>query len=168
MVFSKRFADPYQSYGILPTPQNSPIKDQQPKNYIGASLYPLPYQAVLVLEGCPFQNLLSWDISVSSKSIKVKIQWSSNLKSTDGCILREKIPKNLTKSLCLHDLARPLWYLSSSQDKVTVNFEWAISKVIPSNPSTVSLSSNWNISLSGPDSPKTPYNSSRIRNFDSG
>ena len=115
MVFSESFSTPNQSLSILPTPQSLPIKDQHPKNYIGSSFYPLPYQAVLVLEGCSLQDLLSWDISISSKSIKVKIQWSSNLKSTKGCIHREKIPNNLIESLCLHDLAQPLWSLVLSR-----------------------------------------------------
>lgn len=165
MVFTKRFDSLKHSSGLLPTPSSPPVADLQADNYVGASLYPLPYEAVVVLEGCSLQDLLSWDLSVSTKSIKVKVHWSCHSNSSNGCILQEKLPKNLIKSLCLHDLARPSWSISSSQTKVSINFDWSISKAVPAISSKVSSSPNCPVSAYPF---KTPIQPDIKSNFDSG
>ena len=119
-----------KSFGLLPSPKSPPISGLQADKYVGSSTYPLPYDAVVVLEGCSIENLLSWDISVSSKAIKVKIEWSCQPNNSNGCVIQEKVPKNLIKALRLHDLARPLWSLTSSSSKISIRFEWSIPKAV--------------------------------------
>ena len=58
--------------------------------------------------------------------------------------------------------------LLSSHDKVSVNFEWSISKDICSISLTLSSSPKQNSSPAGLNSPKTPYKPTRNQNFDSG
>lgn len=154
--------------GLLPPPKCSPISDSKAINFVGNSTYPLPYEAVVVLEGCSIVNILSWDMSVSPKVVKVKVEWSCQPNSSIGCILHEKFPKNLIEALRLHNLARPSWSLSSSTSKITTHFEWPISKdFMPTSP-TESSSLIHNLPLPCSTSPKTPIYGGKIRNFDSG
>ena len=83
------------SPGLLPTPRSRPNPDLRAENYIGSSLYPIPFQAVIMLDGCSLSDLVSWDLSVSSKVLKVKLDWSCDTKSSSNYNLQEKILPNL-------------------------------------------------------------------------
>lgn len=114
--------------GLLPTPTSPPIKDFKPEAYVGASFLPVPFQVVSLLEGCPIDNVISWDLSVSTKSLKLKIEWSSRHTTTDGCIFSEIFPNHILKTLSLYNIGNPTWTTTSSPNKLVLRLDWQISK----------------------------------------
>ena len=155
------------SCGLLPTP-NLPPKDGLPvKSYLGSSFYPLPLQAVSLLEGCPIDEVISWDISVSTKCVKIKVVWSCQAKSSDSYSLKEKLPPNLLKAISYYDLARPSWSSSSSSNKLTFVINWPFLSSTPSiSPVTSPTKSKTTASIN--HVLKTPNSNASYHNFDSG
>ena len=149
------------SSGLLPKPDSQPTPNLHPEKYVGSSLFPLPFQAVLLLEGSSLLELVSWDLSVSTKSLKIKMDWSCDTKSFSGCSLNEKLPPNLIRSLCLHDLANPSWSISSSSSKISIRIEWPISKPVSAKSSINSSSIK---QMSSPVIPQTPKSASQAEN----
>ena len=164
----KNYYNPSSSPGLLPTPCYDPTPDLQAGKYIESSLFPVPYQAVVILEGCPLIDLISWDLSASNKAVKVKLEWSSDPKSSPNFKLHEKLPTNLVKALCLYQLTRPSWSMTSSSSKTTRHFEWSISSAISPKSSNISSTTNKNLSPFSSDSPKTPHQPEKMKFFDSG
>ena len=63
--------------GILPMPNSPAIKNNDFSSYIKRSYFAITYQAIIALEHCDIHELLSWDINVSIKTIKIKVEWST-------------------------------------------------------------------------------------------
>lgn len=126
------------SSGLLPSPSNHPKQGLPAKYYVGLSSYPLPFQAVVLLEGCCLDEVISWDLSVSSKILKIKIVWSRQAKSNSSYSLNEKLPLNILKAISTFDLARPSWSTSSSGNKLTFNINWPFLSSKPSSSPDIS------------------------------
>lgn len=164
----KSYATLSSTSGLLPTPSTDPLPGLHPNNYIESSLFLIPYQAVVVLQGCQLADLLSWDLAPSAKSVKAKIKWSSDPKSSSNFKLCDKLPTNLVKGLCLYDLSRPLWSMSSSPTKITCRFEWSVSSSVLTSPSNISPSINQKLPPVSSNSPKTPHQTNNPKPLDSG
>lgn len=117
------------SPGLLPTPSSPPYKNLSPDCYVGSSYFPLPYQLVLLLEGCPLDSIVSWDISVSKKQLKLKLVWSLYSRPSTGCLLREVLPSHIFKSISSHDLGSPSWSTSCSSSQTSLRIDWPLNKL---------------------------------------
>jgi hypothetical protein len=96
---------PNASTGLLPTPTCPTIKSNNPNDFIKGSFYPIPYQAIIAIEGAKTHELLTWDINVTSQSVKVKMEWSV----LDGSTLvkSDSIPKAVVNSISTYNLIQP-------------------------------------------------------------
>ena len=112
-----------KSSGILPTPRSPAIKNGVPASYVKSSYYPIPYQAIIVTESCDIHEILSWDINVSSKLVKIKVEWSLS-KNSNG--INAPIPKAVYNSIAAYNLGNPTWSSSYSMDKLSLKVEWKI------------------------------------------
>ena len=131
--------------GILPIPKSPIIKDGAPTSYIKPSYYRtikpsyIPYQAIIAIENCDIHEVLSWDISVNVKSIKIKVDWSL-AKDNNGTT--DLLPKAVYDSISSYDIGKPIWSSSFSSNKLSLKVEWKIidpntsntSHVIPPSP----------------------------------
>ncbi len=125
--------------GILPIPKSPIIKDGAPSSYIKPSYYPIPYQAIIAIENCDIHEVLSWDISVNVKSIKIKVDWSLAI---DNNGTTDLFPKAVYDSISSYDIGKPIWSSSFSSNKLSLKVEWKIidpntsntSHVIPPSP----------------------------------
>ena len=108
--------------GILPTPNSPGIKNGDISSYIKRSYYPIPYQAIIALENCDIHELLSWDINVSVKSIKIKVEWSTA--KSNGNI--ELLPKAVYNSIASYNLTQPTWSSSFNNQSLSLKVEWKI------------------------------------------
>ena len=81
--------------GILPFPKSPTIKNGVPASYIKQSYFPIPYQAIIAIESCNINDVLSWDINVSTKTIKVRIEWSMSNDNSSN----EMFPKAIYNSI---------------------------------------------------------------------
>ena len=107
--------------GILPTPNSPGIQNGDISSYIKRSYYPIPYQAIIALENCDIHELLSWDINVSIKSIKIKVEWSTA--KNNGSI---KLPKAVYNSIASYNLTQPTWSSSFNNQTLSFKVEWKI------------------------------------------
>ena len=124
---------------IHPTPRSPAIKNGVPASYVKSSYYPIPYLAIIVTESCDIHEILSWDINVSSKLVKIKVEWSVS-KNSNG--INAPIPKAVYNSISAYNLGHPTWSSSYSMDKLSLKVEWKIndpsSNITPSMaPSTI-------------------------------
>ena len=149
-------------------PLIDPSPGLKPEKYIDSSLFPVPYQAVIILKEAPLKDLISWNLSTSSKAVKVKLEWSCDPNPHSNFKLQEKLPINLIKALCLYELTRPSWSMTSSTTKISCNFEWSLSSFTSDKSSNILTTSNQNISLVSSNSPKTPFQRETTKYFDSG
>ena len=69
MVFSS------SNPGLLPTPNSPKIISKSMKDYIHPSFYPIPFQAVNIVESLNINCPPTWDLNVTSKNIKFKAEW---------------------------------------------------------------------------------------------
>ena len=115
--------------GILPIPRSPGIKNGVPADYIKPSYYPIPYQAVIAIENCNIHQLLSWDINVAVKSIKIKLEWSLANSSSNTPI--SPIPKSVCNSISSYNLGFPSWSSSFANGKLSLKVEWKIIDVKP-------------------------------------
>ena len=109
--------------GILPIPKSPIIKDGAPTSYIKPSYYPIPYQATIAIENCDIHEVLSWDISVNVKSIKIKVDWSL-AKDNNGTT--DLFPKAVYNSISSYNIGKPIWSSSFSNSKLSLKVEWKI------------------------------------------
>ncbi len=63
------------SPGLLPNPNCPVLKSPNAQDYVKRSNYPIPYQAVGIIESCNVRCSPTWDINVTSNSIHFKLQW---------------------------------------------------------------------------------------------
>ena len=110
--------------GILPIPKSPGIKNGDPRSYIKHSHYPIPYQAVIAIESCDINNVLSWDINVSTKNIKIKIEWSLAQDVVNG--YKDPFPKAINSSISSYLLHQPSWSTSCSDNKLLLKVDWKI------------------------------------------
>jgi hypothetical protein len=108
--------------GILPFPKSPTIKNGVPASYIKQSYFPIPYQAIIAIESCNISDVLSWDINVSTKSIKVRIEWSMSNDNSSN----EMFPKAIYNSISSYHLVHPTWSSSCSNNKLNLKVEWKI------------------------------------------
>lgn len=149
--------NPGLSSGLLPTPKSPVIENGMPESYIKRSYFPIPYQLVVVVEGCNINNVLAWDINVTSKSVKVKVEYSIIDESTNS-LNCELFPRAVVDSISTYDLEQPVWSSSFSSKKLAIRIEW-IRRV----------SAKDGVHCVSPNGMFTPKNSSKFRsNLDSG
>ena len=117
------------SPGLLPTPSRQP-NDANFDSFIGRSYYPLPYPLVTILEGSELSNLISWDISVNSKQLKLKLEWSVSSKVSNSSSFSDLLPKNVIQAINIYEIFQPSWSISAAKSKLSTKIEWQIS---PSN-----------------------------------
>lgn len=115
---------PNASTGLLPTPTCPTIKSNNPNDFIKGSFYPIPYQAIIAVEGAKTHELLTWDINVTSQSVKVKMEWSV----VDGSTLvkSDSIPKAVVNSISTYNLIQPAWSTSYSSKKFSLKCDWKL------------------------------------------
>lgn len=115
---------PNASTGLLPTPTCPTIKSNNPNDFIKGSFYPIPYQAIIAIEGAKTHELLTWDINVTSQSVKVKMEWSV----LDGSTLvkSDSIPKAVVNSISTYNLIQPAWSTSYCSKKFSFKCDWKL------------------------------------------
>ena len=126
------------SPGILPTPRSPIIKDGVPASYIKQSYYPIPYPAIIAIENSNIHEVISWDINVNHKSIKIKVDWAL---AKDKMETKSIFPKSVYDSISSYNINQPTWSSSCSRDKLSLKVEWKISNPNPSNTSKISTPS---------------------------
>ncbi|CAB4044704.1 Hypothetical predicted protein [Paramuricea clavata] len=145
-----------KSPGLLPTPNSPIIKSSNMDNYIKSSCVPIPYQAVMVAESCSsIVDISSWDINVSTKSLKIKFEWATG----DGTrsMSKDPFPKAVIKAISSYNLSQPSWSTSYSNKKLLLHVEWKITA--PNDPKSDSKSYAYSPSL---NPLSTPFQSSSI------
>ena len=140
--------------GILLTPKTPSIKNGAPASYVKPSYYPLPYQAVIAIENCDIHEVLSWDINVNTKGIKIKIEWSLE-KDNNGTT--DILPKAIYNSISSYNLCQPSWSSSFTTNKLSLKVEWKINQPNSTN----------NIQQVNPASPTHPHGYSPGSSFNS-
>ena len=115
-----------QSPGLLPTPTRQLIREKSDP-FVGRSYYPLPFPLITVLEGSKLTELISWDISVSSSHLKLKIEWSTSSKESDSSLSSDIIPINILQAIQFYNLMQPSWSTSCAKSKLSTKIEWKIS-----------------------------------------
>lgn len=117
------FNNPGLSPGILPVPNTPLIEKGTPEHYIKRSYFPIPYQVIVAVDGCKVNEVLAWDINVTSKSVKIKVEYSLNESSTipPTCDL---FPKAVVDSISTYNLVQPSWSSSFCLKKLVVRIEW--------------------------------------------
>lgn len=141
-------------FGILPTPNSPKIASTNMNMYVKRSFYPIPYQVVCAIESCNVDSISSWDINVTDKNIKVKVQYDLKdkvLTDSDDVIF----PKAVINSIKTYNIVQPTWSTSCNQKKLCLKIDWKL--ISPSqdssyvSPSTFSTPQNSG-SKSYPDS----------------
>ncbi len=145
---------PNVSAGLLPTPTSPIIKSDNPEDYIKSSNYPIPYQAMIAVEGANTHELLTWDINVTTQNVKVKIEWSVLDGSTS--VKSDSIPKTVINSISLYNLTQPSWSTSYSTKRFSFKCDW---KLVSTKPTL-----NNSFSPSTPSNFKSPNDSGYISN----
>lgn len=92
--------------GLLPTPNSPPITSANMDYFISPSKFPLPYQAVSIIESFPLICSPTWDLNVSSKNVKLKLEWSISGNGKVGGS-SDIFPKPVLKSLATYGLNQP-------------------------------------------------------------
>ena len=142
-----------RSPGLLPTPSSPIIKSSNMDNYIKSSCFPIPYQAVMVVESCSsIVDISSWDINVSTKSLKIKFEWSTG----DGTrsMSKDPFPKAVIKAISSYNLSQPLRSTSYSNKKLLLRVEWKITATNDPNSDSKSY-----VYSPSPNPPSTPFQS---------
>ena len=55
------------TYGLLPTPNSPRLNSTNPNDFVKSSLFPLPYQAVHIIESLEINSPPTWLINVKKK-----------------------------------------------------------------------------------------------------
>lgn len=103
--------------GLLPTPNSPILIHLDSSKYIKQSYYPIPYSASIGIEGYAdnIERVTSWDINVSNKTVKLKIEWCVCDSSTNA--LKTIFPKDVTNSISTYNVNQPTWSTSYSTKK---------------------------------------------------
>ncbi|CAB4034136.1 Hypothetical predicted protein [Paramuricea clavata] len=125
-----------KSPGLLPNPNSPIIKSSNMDNYIKSSHFPIPYQAVMVVESC------SSIVDISS---------------CDGTrsMSKDPFPKAVIKAISSYNLSQPSWSTSYSNKKLLLRVEWKITA--PNDPKSDSKSYAYSPAL---NPLSTPFQSS--------
>ena len=156
-----------KSPGLLPTPIRQSSQDNADP-FVGRSYYPLPYPLLIILEGSQLSKLISWDISVSSKQAKLKLEWSTSSDASDYSSNVAIFPEHILQALKLFNLAQPSWSISTAKSKLTTKVEWQISHSKSNLPHPVSPNLNTSASSFEPHDFKTPLSQNFKNTPDSG
>lgn len=151
-------------FGILPTPNSPKIHSTNMNMYVKHSYYPIPYQVVCAIESCNVDSISSWDINVTEKTIKVKVQYDLTDKVQRVCD-NVMFPKAVINSIKTYNVAQPTWSTSFNQKKLCLKIDWKLtspshdtSYISPSTFSTPANSTNFGATI---DSGYKSYNNSR-------
>ena len=149
--------------GLLPTPNTPQIHSPNPEDYVKCSYYPIPVQAVNIIESFNIRCQPTWDINVATKHVKFKAEW-------DLCgqvytsVNVDVFPKSVLSSLATYNLDQPSWNTSFTGKKLCLKLEWKVSsqhsRINISNSSIYnqnSTDSAFNSSTNSPSSFSTPY-----------
>ena len=149
--------------GLLPTPNTPQIHSPNPEDYVKCSYYPIPVQAVNIIESFNIRCQPTWDINVATKYVKFKAEW-------DLCgqvytsVNVDVFPKSVLSSLATYNLDQPSWNTSFTGKKLCLKLEWKVS----SQQSRINISNSpiynqnstdfaFNSSTNSPSSFSTPY-----------
>lgn len=113
--------------GLLPTPNSSAISSKDPAAFVGQSYYPIPHQAIIAIENANIHEITSWDIQVTTQSVKIKIEWSTTMVSS-ATANAENIPKAVINSISTYNLIQPVWSISFSKN-LSLKCEWKLLNV---------------------------------------
>lgn len=117
------------SPGLLPTP-SQPNGDNS-NIFVGRSYYPLPYPLVTILEGSKLSKLISWDISITTKILKLKLDWSTSPKDSDSSSFSKMLPNNIIQAIKIYEISQLSWSISANKNKLSIKIEWQISHAKP-------------------------------------
>lgn len=116
----------YSSYpGLLPTPNTPILQNKDVGQYIKASSYPIPFQASTAVEYTNVTEVSSWDIQVSLKTVKIKIDWHVGNSSRGST--SKPFPDAVLKAISTYDLYEPSWSSAFANSKFVLRVEWKIS-----------------------------------------
>ena len=160
--------------GLLPTPNSPQVHSLNMNDFIQRSCYPIPYQAVTIIENFAINGPSTWDLNVAAKHIKFKAEW--NLSDNSKADRVDMFPKPILNSLRTYNLDQPTWNTSYTSNKLSIKFEWKISQSLDNNTdqsfnniSPNSPNPHLKHPTNTPSSFSTPANSSFSRyNTDSG
>ena len=166
MVFHSSNQDSLSS-GLLPTP----IRKTNPENsdsFIDRSCYPLPFPLITILEGNNIVDLISWDISVSTKHLKLKMEWSTSSNDSDACMFSDFLPTNVLQAIKCYNIFQPSWSTSAAKNKLSTKIEWQISSSNLNQSAPVHSASNIISSTSKTSNLFTPSSQNSKKLTDSG
>ena len=162
MVFSSK-------PGLLPTPNSPEIHSTNMKDYIHRSYYPIPFQAVTIIENLPIKSSPTWELNVATKQIKFKVEWNLADNNTDHDI--ELFPKPVLNSLSTFNIEKPTWNTTFTGNKLSLKIEWKLihADFARHNSDVINTSFTDPNSSNCPSMFSTPYNRSFLdSNTDSG
>ena len=107
-----------QSSGLLPTPPRH-VNHQNSDPFVGQSYYPLPFPLVTILEGNNLSDLIAWDISVTSKHLKLKLEWSTSSNHSNTHLIPDILPNNILQAIKLYNLYQTSWSMSAAKNKLS-------------------------------------------------
>ena len=153
VLFTLRILHVMATYGLLPTPNSPRLNSTNPNDFVKPSLFPLPYQAVHIIESLEINSPPTWLINVKKNSVNFKIEWDVLGKSTS---VTSVFPKPVIHSLSTFDAHDPVWSTSLNNKKICLKIEW---KIKDSSQSTSQLNPNSPCYSSKPfaSSPMTPH-----------
>ena len=111
--------------GILPTPKSSKINSKDSTSFISPSTYPLPYEAVQIINSFNICEQPKWNISVGTKNIKLKMEWLTINTHMDKSTTFN-FPATVLHSISLFNLDKPTWSSSFNGQEVLLNCDWKI------------------------------------------
>ena len=144
-----------KSSRLLPTPTRETIQDNADP-FVGQSYYPLPYPLTIILKGSHLSNLLSWDISVSPKQVKLKLEWATSSDDSSCPLIADFLPNIILQAIKFYNIIQPSWLISTAKNKMLTKIEWQISQSKLNVSSSYSPTSNTTLSLNKAHEFQTP------------
>ena len=111
--------------GLLPTPNGPKLHSPKAQDYVKRSYFPIPFQAVNIIESFNIQSKPTWDINVTSKALKFKAEWdivNQNLSN----IPTDIFPRSIIETIGTYSLVNSAWNTSFNGQKLCIKLEWKI------------------------------------------
>ena len=111
--------------GLLPSPNGPKIHSSNAKDYIKRSYYPIPFQAMNIIESFNIQSKPTWDINVTAKTVKFKAEWDLSGQIYSNNVV-DIFPKSILESIGTFNLENPAWNTSFNGQKLCLKLDWKI------------------------------------------
>ena len=111
--------------GLLPTPNGPKLHSPKAQDYVKRSYFPIPFQAVNIIESFNIQSKPTWDINVTSKALKFKAEWDivkQNLLNNPTDIFS----RSIIETIGTYSLVNSAWSTSFNGQKLCIKLEWKI------------------------------------------